>query len=104
MLKKILLNRDFVPNNKFDWSLNPGENLSRNDKNQNPSSISSCGVPEEEQPWLENLQHLDRQKNIKRIKDDYSMESRPAEYLMKYASNSEKGNGNRYFAYSKNHF
>jgi hypothetical protein len=88
MLKKILLNREFVPNNHFDWSLNPGDNLNFNERNQNNLSMSSCGIPDEEQPWNENVNHHDRQKNIKKIKDEYSMASRPAEYLMKHASNT----------------
>lgn len=107
MLQKILLNRDFVPNNQFDWSLNQNENNSGNQniRNEKPrvSDISSCEIPDEMQPWKENIHPHDRQKNIKKIKENYSTETRPAEYLMKSASNTEKGQGKKYFAYTNNH-
>lgn len=44
MLKKILLEIDYFPDQKFDWSLKPGENFVKVDRDDNHSSISSCGV------------------------------------------------------------
>jgi hypothetical protein len=100
-MKKILLNRDFIPNNTFDWSLLPEDRVNRNGRRL--LSISSCGIPEEQLPWPENLVPKDRQNNIKNIKDEYAIESKPNEYLMKLAGNSMKGNGQSYYKYSKNH-
>ena len=44
MLQKILLDRDYVPDSKFDWSLGPNESFKRVDPEDKHSSISSCGV------------------------------------------------------------
>ena len=49
ILIKILLDRNFKPDNKFDWSLGPGETFKRVDENDKHSSISSCDIEEHEQ-------------------------------------------------------
>ena len=58
LMKKILLNRDFIPNNTFDWSIQQEDRDHRN--HGRLSSISSCGIPEEQLPWLENIHPKDR--------------------------------------------
>ena len=72
MLKKILLERDFIPDNLFDWSLSPVENFKKVNPEDYHSSISSDGIPDEQGPNMkENIQCYDRQRNIKKIKDRY---------------------------------
>ena len=41
MLKKILLDRDYIPDTSFDWSLAPGVSFPKVDPNERHSSISS---------------------------------------------------------------
>jgi hypothetical protein len=66
MLKKVLMNKDVVPKNHFDWSVNQGnEDQGRKPKKSRKQrsnfSISSCDIGEHEQPWPENLMADDRQ-------------------------------------------
>jgi hypothetical protein len=49
MLKKILLDRDFLPDNKFDWSMRTGEQFKRVNLNDKHSSISSCCISSSEE-------------------------------------------------------
>lgn len=51
MLKKILMDRDYVPERKFDWSLRPGEHFGRVDQNDKHSSISSCCISSYEEVY-----------------------------------------------------
>ena len=48
MFMKILLDKDYLPDNKFDWSLKPGESFQKVDRNDNHSSISSCSIGPDE--------------------------------------------------------
>lgn len=54
MFKKILLDQDFVPDSRFDWSLGAGENYKRLENQTNHSSISSCGIKSGEAPCSED--------------------------------------------------
>lgn len=60
MFKKILLERDYIPDNKFDWSLGPGETFQRVDQDKNHSSISSCELKSEEAILKENIIDSDK--------------------------------------------
>ena len=48
MLKKLLLERDYLPDNKFDWSLGPEDIFKRVDHDNIHSSISSCDIKSNE--------------------------------------------------------
>lgn len=47
--KKILLDRDYIPEQRFDWSLLPGEQFAKVNPNDKHSSISSCDINSYEQ-------------------------------------------------------
>jgi hypothetical protein len=74
MIKKILIERDFIPDNKFDWSLCPGENFKKIDNNDNHSSMSSCDIKSTEEACIENINAYDREKNLRKLKDKYNTE------------------------------
>ena len=74
MIKKILIERDFIPDNKFDWSLCPGETFKKIDTNDNHSSMSSCGIKSNEETCHENINAYDREKNLRKLKDKYNTE------------------------------
>ena len=48
MLKKVLMDRDLVVENRFDWSLRHGEEFQKLDPNDKHSSMSSCNIDESE--------------------------------------------------------
>ena len=52
MFKKILLDKNFVPWNKFDWSANLRK-IEKYDQNNSLRSISSCNLNDNELPVLE---------------------------------------------------
>lgn len=54
MMQKILLDKEYVPNNKFDWSYSSKEVFKKNNPNSRHSSISSCNIDSDEEPNLEN--------------------------------------------------
>jgi hypothetical protein len=72
MIKKILIERNFVPDNKFDWSLFAGDVFKKFDPNDNHSSFSSCNIQSDEEVDNECIRPFDKLKNIKKLKDYYS--------------------------------
>jgi hypothetical protein len=52
MFRKILLDKECIPDNVMDWSINK-KWIKRNNKNYAHSSISSCDLNTEEIPILE---------------------------------------------------
>ena len=54
MMKKILLDKEYIPNNKFDWSYSSKEVFKKNNTNSKHSSISSCEILSDEEPNIEN--------------------------------------------------
>jgi hypothetical protein len=43
-LEKILLEKNYIPDAKFDWSLGQGQNYKKLDPKSRHSSISSCDI------------------------------------------------------------
>ena len=61
MLKKILLDLNFIPDYIFDWSLAPGDSFKKVDPNDKHSSISSCEIGSHEETdsnYAERLVHI----------------------------------------------
>lgn len=48
MFRKILMDRDYLPDRKFDWSLRQGQNFKKVSPNSRHSSISSCDLSSED--------------------------------------------------------
>lgn len=55
MLQQILIEKGYLPDMHFDWSLNPGEKFKHIDDNDKHSSISSCDIKSNEQTHDENI-------------------------------------------------
>lgn len=49
MLKKVLMDRDLVVEQRFDWSLRHGEVFQKLDPTDKHSSMSSCDIDESQQ-------------------------------------------------------
>ena len=71
MLVKILLSKNYIPDNKFDWSLGQGECFARFDDNFDHSSISSCDIGEHEQVESEAAILPQLHHNTKTLRDEY---------------------------------
>ena len=97
MLKKILLERDYVPDNKFDWSLGHGQTFPKVDKHDRHSSISSCGLNSEEANMNENPFDSNKVVNIKLLKDKYHSHKNLAQDKFKFARNSFMGRGSKIY-------
>lgn len=50
MLQKVLMDINHVPAQKFDWSFKEGEGFKKNREDDKHSSVSSQGIPDEDQP------------------------------------------------------
>jgi hypothetical protein len=74
LIKKILIEREYIPDNKFDWSLYPGEQFKKINVNDNHSSMSSCNLNTQEDVTSENIYAYDREKNLRKLKDKYNTE------------------------------
>ena len=71
MLKKILIEKNFIPDNKFDWSLGPGQSFRRVNNESRHSSISSCDLNSDEANFDEDISNREKQVNLKRFKELY---------------------------------
>ena len=70
MFKKILLDQEYIPNNKFDWSVHLKPYI-KNNRNLRHSSISSCDLQTDEIPLLELNNWKNLQSNILQFKSIY---------------------------------
>jgi hypothetical protein len=67
MMQKILLDKEYVPNNKFDWSYSSKEVFKKNNANSRHSSISSCDIECEDEPCIENPKKNGLIRNLTKI-------------------------------------
>jgi hypothetical protein len=88
MLQKILLDRDYIPDTCFDWSLAPGVSFPKIDPNDRHSSISSQGIGSTEEVECDQK---DRVENIAQMQVAYNLSKHTAMPLLKQASNSMLG-------------
>ena len=89
MLKKILLERSFIPDNKFDWSLGPGQSFQRINKQSRHSSISSCDLKSQEANLQEDLPTNEKLINLKKFKYNYHSEKPLNESRFKLATHTK---------------
>ena len=92
MLKKILLDLDYIPDNTFDWSLFPGKSFPKVDPDDRHSSISSCGINSSEDI---DCDHKERIDNITLIQERYHSKKNTAMPLLMQASNLLHGKGEK---------
>lgn len=70
LFRKILLDRNFLPEKKFDWSLRPGESFMRVNNDDRHSSISSCDIKSDEDP-IDHGADEELRANINKQRFDY---------------------------------
>ena len=99
LLKKILLDKNYIPDCQFDWSKHPDHNYNFTDPNDKHSSISSCDIGSDENT---DCDHADRLLHLRELKDKYQIPVKNAYHLMKQGANSMKGNGEKYFKIPNN--
>jgi hypothetical protein len=68
LLKKILLDRNYVPDCQYDWSLAPGMSFQMVDPTDKHSSISSQGIGSDEGT---DCNHAERLVHIMEIQGKY---------------------------------
>ena len=89
MFRKVLMDKDYLPDKIFDWSLRQGQTFNKINRDENHSSISSCDMRSyDDVVDLNAIIHL--KSNIDKKKLDYNQIKNQNFRLL---SSAKRGNG-----------
>jgi hypothetical protein len=93
MMQKIMLDKEYIPLQRFDWSMQHREPQQRCNPNSRHSSISSCNIKSEEAADLEIAKVSKFKKNLSEFQKLYTFDTNINTHKFINASNSLKGRG-----------